>query len=130
MILDTSYLIDLFDGGTAAFERGVALADADAVQRVPSPVATELTYGAAFGDEDERRSVRNALRLYPVEPLDAALARRAGELLAAADRDADGGSGVGTVDAMVAAVADSYDESVLTADEEDDRRLGVAVATY
>lgn len=58
------------------------------------------------------------------------LARRAGELLARADVDADGDSGIDKVDPMVAAVADVRDEAVLTSNVADFERLGVDVETY
>lgn len=130
MILDTSFLIDLFDGDQAAFEKGLDLAQAQTVQRVPAPVIMELSYGAAFGDEDERRKVQNALRMYPVVHQDETIAHRAGQLLAQADRAAGGDSGIDKVDPMVAAVADIYDEPVLTANEADFDALGVAVETF
>ena len=130
MILDTSFLIDLFDGQEAAFEAGRELVADHVVQRVPSPVVMELSYGASFGDEDERRTVRNALRMYPIVEQNATLATRAGRLLASADRDAGGESGIDRIDPMIAAVADVYDEPVLTADVGHFEALGVAVETY
>lgn len=130
MILDTSFLIDLFDGRTSAFEKGHALRASETVQRVPSPVVTELAYGAEFGDEAERRNVRNALRMYPIVDQTEQLAYRAGQLLATADREAGGDSGIDKVDPMVAAVADKYDEPVLTANVRDFEVLGVAVEQY
>jgi predicted nucleic acid-binding protein len=84
VILDTSFLIDLFDGREAAFERGIELSETKTVQRVPSPVVMELSYGAEFGNEDERRNVRNALRMYPVVEQNETIAHRAGQLLAQA----------------------------------------------
>ena len=130
MILDTSFLIDLFDGRQNAFEKGRQLADEGTIQRVPAPVVMELSYGATFGDEDERRAVQNALRMYPIVEQDDRHARRAGQLLAAADIDAGGQSGIEKVDPMVAAVADRYDEPVLTANVEDFDALRVDVETY
>lgn len=130
MILDTSFLIDLFDGRQAAFEKGLEFSEAGTIQRVPAPVVMELSYGAGFGDERERRNVLNALRMYPVIEQDAQLARRAGELLAAADREAAGESGVDKVDPMVAAAADLYGEPVCTANVRDFEVLGVEVETY
>jgi len=130
VILDTSFLIDLFDGQQGAFEKGTNLSEAGVVQRVPSPVVTELSYGAEFGDEEERRNVRNALRMYPIVEQNEAIARRAGQLLARADQRADGDSGIDKVDPMVAAVADSYDEPVLTDNHEDFDALEVTVETY
>lgn len=130
MILDTSFLIDLFDGQQRAFEKGNQLSDDGTVQRVPSPVVMELSYGAAFGDEDERRAVQNAIRMYPIVEQTDRIAQRSGRLLARADIDSDGKSGIDKVDPMVAAVADRYDEPVLTANIDDFEALGVDVETY
>lgn len=130
MILDTSFLIDLFEGRQDAFEKGLDLSEARTVQRVPSPVVVELSYGAAFGDEEERRNVANALRMYPVVEQDEVIAHRAGQLLARADTEAGGESEIDKVDPMVAAVSDLYDEPVLTANVEDFTALEVAVEAY
>ncbi|MGK2230031.1 MAG: putative nucleic acid-binding protein [Methanobacteriota archaeon] len=130
MILDTSFLIDLFDGERAAFEKGVELSEVGVVQRVPSPIVTEISYGAEFGDEEERRNVRNALRMYPVVEQDEETARNAGELLARADRKSGGESGIGWIDAMIAAFGEGYDEPVLTDNVGDFDTLGVDVETY
>lgn len=130
MILDTTYIIDLFDGQEAAFEKGLELAESDTTQRVPSPVVMELSYGASFGDEGERRAVRNALRMYPIVEQDESVAHRAGVLLAEADRAAGGESGIDKVDPMIAAVAEHFSEPVLTANVSDFEALGVEVETY
>ncbi|HKL28031.1 MAG TPA: PIN domain-containing protein [Natrialbaceae archaeon] len=130
MILDTSFLIDLFDGQQDAFEKGLELSEAQTVQRVPAPVVVELSYGAEFGGDEERRNVRNALRMYPIVEQDEAMAHRAGQLLARADQQADGESGIDKVDPMVAAVADLYDEPVLTANVDHFRMLGADVEAY
>ena len=130
MILDTSYLIDLFDGQEAAFDKGLELAGSQTVQRVPSPIVMELSSGAAFGGDGERRNVRNALRMYPVVEQNETIAHRAGQLLARADQKADGESGIDKVDPMVAAVSDVYDEPVLTDNVGDFTALGVDVETY
>lgn len=130
MILDTSYLVDLFAGDQDAFEVGIGLSEDGVVQRVPSPVVMELAYGASFGGEDEQRKVQNALRMYPIVEQDDTIARRAGVLLAAADSTAGGESGIDKVDPMVAAVADIHDEPVLTANVRDFEALGVKTETY
>jgi predicted nucleic acid-binding protein len=51
-------------------------------------------------------------------------------LLAGADEQAGGESGVGWIDAMIAAVGEGYDEPVLTENVEDFERLGVEVEKY
>lgn len=130
MILDTSFLIDLFDGRRAAFEKGTQFTEARTVQRVPSPVVAELSYGASFGDADERRKVKNALLTYPIVEQDEEIARRAGRLLARADGNATGDSGIDKVDPMVAAVADAYGEPVVTDNVGDFEALGVDIEGY
>lgn len=131
MILDTSFLIDLMSGDDAAHDTARRLREDEVVQRLPSPVAYELRHGAALlDDEDERRRVGNVLGMYPIVPLDRHLAERAGQLQGAADRAADGHAGLDQVDPMVAAVADEFDEPVLTDNERDFRTLGVEVETY
>lgn len=130
MILDTSFLVDLFDGRRLAFEKGVALSECEVPQRIPSPVVAELAYGASVGDDDEWRNVENALLLYPTIKQAETVARRAGELLADADERSDGSSGIDKVDAMIAAVADLYDEPVVTDNVADFEALGVNVETY
>lgn len=128
MILDTSYLIDLFSGVPEAHEVAEELQQRQTVQRVPSPVLAELEYGAEWElDEDERRKVRNLSRMYAVTDLDESLARRAGRLLARAHRRTDGSTGADMVDATVASTSDIVDEPVVTADVRDFDDLGVDV---
>lgn len=133
MILDTAFLISVFKGTPAAFSKGSELAESGIVQRLPSPVLYELQYGIEMGgDEDERRLVENLAHLYPVVEADERLARRAGRLCAAADTAAGGvdQAGIDDIDPLVAAVADEYDEPVLTRNVGDFEKLGVEVETY
>jgi len=130
VILDTTYLVDLFDGRENAFQKGVQLSESGTIQRVPSPVVMELSYGSEFGDEEERRNIQNALRMYPIVEQTETIAHRAGQLLAQADQKADGESGIDKVDPMIAAVSEIYDEPVLTANREHFEQLGTPVETY
>ena len=131
MILDTSFLLDLKDGDEDAFTRAVDLYREGTVQRVAMPSVWELHYGAIYTrSEDERRRVRNLLLMYPPVAIDEETARRGAELLANTDRRAGGESGVDTEDGLIAAVAESLDEPVLTRNGEDFEKLGVGVETY
>jgi len=130
VILDTSFLIDLFDGQQDAFEKGLELSEARTVQRVPAPVVMELSYGTEFGGDEEQRNVRNALGMYPIVEQDETIAHRAGQLLARADQQVDGESGIDKVDPMIAAVSDIHDEPVLTANTEHFGTLGVQIESY
>jgi predicted nucleic acid-binding protein len=70
------------------------------------------------------------LLAYPRIDVDEEIARRSGELLAAADDAVGGSSGVGANDAYIAAVADVFDDTVLTDNVTDFQRLGVSVESY
>ena len=131
MILDTSFLLDLKDGDPDAFAKATELFDEDIVQRVAIPSVMELHYGARYtSSKEELRKIRNILLMYPLVDVDERISRRAGELLADADRRAGGDSGVDNEDAVIGAVADQHDEAVLTHNVDDFEALGVDVATY
>ena len=131
MILDTSYLIKLFDGHPGAHEKARELHDERELQRVPAPVFTEIKYGAEYElEEDERRRIRNVSRMYSVTRLDEEMARRAGQLYARADEEQSGDSGADAIDAMVAAVAETAGETVITENVTDFRQLGVGVESF
>lgn len=132
MILDTNFLIRLYQERQAAFEKAIELKENRELGRVPAPVVQELEYGAEFLDDPEtRRKVNNITRMYPVEELIVGDHRRAGRLLARADQNSSGNdSGIDDIDAMIAAVAHRYDEPVLTENEDDFSPLSVSVETF
>lgn len=131
MILDSTYLFDLMAEDEDAFEKGVELVDRGEMQWLPTPVVAEAFYGAATDRSDVTADeVRNRLLGYPRVDVDEGVARVAGQLLAEADGEAGGTSGVGWNDAHIAAVAEALDEAVLTENVEDFERLGVKVETY
>lgn len=119
------------DGRPEAIEEGRELTNTGEVQWLPSPVVAEVYYGVAYTkSEDERRQVQNALLGYPRVDVDDEIARAASTLLANADREAGGDSGVETNDAYIGAVADVLDDAVLTANPTDFETLDVDVVTY
>ena len=92
---------------------------------------TEIEYGAEYElEEDERRRIRNVSRMYSVTRLDEEMARRAGQLHTRADKKQGGNSGVDAIDAMVAAVAETAGETVITEDVTDFQQLGVSVESF
>jgi predicted nucleic acid-binding protein len=131
--LDTSFLIELLRKEQRAFDKGATLAEDGIPQRVPSPVLYELEYGVEmYGDEDEKRAIANLNRLYPIVRVNEGIARKAARLIAAADR-AEGGpgeTGIDDIDPMIAAIAASVDEPVLTDNVTDFEQLGVTVETW
>lgn len=134
MILDTNYLVALGQSDQGAFSKGVELVETGETQWLPAPVVQELEYGVEFtGSEAEKRRVRIVCGLYPTVEVDDEIARRAGHLLARADRENGGevgASGIDSVDPVVAAIAELFDDAVLTDNVEDFRMLGVPVETY
>ncbi|PSQ39444.1 nuclease [Halobacteriales archaeon QS_9_68_42] len=131
MILDTNYLIKLFDGHPGAHEKARELHDRREIQRIPAPVFAELEYGAEYElEEDERRRIRNVSRMYSVTRLDEETVRQAGRLHAQADKEQGGNSGADAVDAMVAAVAETAGEKVITENVMNFRQLGVGVESF
>lgn len=131
MILDTNYLIRLFSGKQDAHEKARELQANNEIQRIPTPVLSELEYGAAFElDDEERRRIRNLSRMYSITQLNEEMARRAGHLFAQADKAQGGNSGADLVDAMVATVADITGEPVVTENVTDFKQLGVSVESF
>lgn len=119
------------DGVSEAIRTGTELTETGEVQWLPSPVVAEVYYGVAYtASEEERRQVQNALMGYPRVDIDEEMARAASSILASADKEAGGNSGVETNDAYIGAVADVLDEPVLTANPDDFETLGVPVETY
>lgn len=129
MIVDSSYIFEL--DSDAAFQKGVELAEAGVLQRVPTPVITEVRYGVeSVRGTATARQIENRLVGQTVEVIDESVARKAARLLASADDEWGGDSGADFIDAMVAAVADKYGEPVLTENVRDFERLGVSVVTW
>ena len=131
MILDTSFLLDLKDGHSGAFEKAMDLYETDVIQRVAMPSVWELYYGAEYlNSTEEVRRVENLLLMYPVIEIDQETARHGARLLARADRNTGGNSGVDNEDGLIGAVADQVGEPVLTDNVRDFEALGVDVETY
>lgn len=129
MIVDSSYIFEL--DSDAAFQTGVELVEAGVLHRVPTPVIMEVRYGVeSVRGTATARQIENRLMGQTVEVIDESVARKAARLLASADDEWGGDSGVDFIDAIVAAVADKYEEPVLTENVRDFERLGVSVVTW
>ena len=131
MIVDSSYLFDLMAGDPDAFSKGTELVENGEMQWLPTPVVAETYYGVATARSDTtEQEVRNRILGYPRIDVDEEIARKAGELLAAAD-DREGGTvGVGANDGYIAAMAAVLDDAVLTDNVEDFEALGATVESY
>ena len=131
MIIDSSYLFDLMAEDPDAFSKGAELVEDGEMQWLPTPVVAEAYYGVATARSGTtEQEVRNRILGYPRIDVDEEIARKAGELLAAADDRVGGNAGVGPNDGYIAAMADVLDDAVLTGNVEDFESLGVIVETY
>lgn len=132
MILDTNFLIRLYQEQQAAFEKAIEMQEEGVIPRVPAPVLQELEYGASFLDDEETiRKVRNIALMYPNVELTTNDHTRAGQLHAQADKATSGDdAGVDDIDAMLGAVSQRFSEPVLTENTDDFDALGVSTATW
>jgi len=131
MIIDSSYLFDLMAEDPDAFSKGAELVEEGEMQWLPTPVVAEAYYGVATArSETSEQEVRTRLLGYPRIDVNEEVARRAGELLAAADDRVGGNAGVGPNDGYVAAMADVLGDAVLTDNVEDFEALSVPVESY
>jgi predicted nucleic acid-binding protein len=131
MIIDSSYLFDLMAEDPDAFSKGTELVEDGEMQWLPTPVVAEAYYGVFTARSNtSEKAVRNRILGYPRIDIDEEIARKAGELLAAADDRVGGNAGVGANDGYIAAMADVLDDAVLTDNVEDFEVLGVPVETY
>lgn len=123
-VLDTSFLIDVEHGVTAAVERLKELAERRQPLLVPAIVALEF----AAGSKDPRRAWEVFRQAYVVVDLTDALAERASLLARTAVRK---GVFPGWSDTQVAATALERGEPVLTRDGKSMRAFeGVVVQSY
>jgi tRNA(fMet)-specific endonuclease VapC len=115
VLLDTNFLIDLLGGRVEARELAAELDQEGATIRIPSPVLFELWEGVdgAADPREERKHLEALSHSYDIVPLDEAAAQIAGRLQSTLERD---GRKLGTIDALVAGIAISRAESVVTGD--------------
>ena len=86
MIIDSSYLFDLMAKDPDAFSKGAELVENGEMQWLPTPVVAEAYYGVATARSDTtEQEVRDCILGYPRIDVDTEIARKAGELLVAAD---------------------------------------------
>lgn len=121
MILDTNFLIALDAENPDAIATARELEAAGHPRRVPTVVTAELWTAIGKGSQGEanRRKFERLLNGLPEVELTTDIAKRAGEIEGRAQAADENDSGVGIVDAVIAATALEYDEPVVTRDERD-----------
>jgi len=129
VILDSSFLIDIQNGVSAAVDTIDEIEAGGQVLRVPHVVVYELYIGVGKGTQTaaNRARIDAIIGSLTLEPTTLEIVRRAGELEGTLQRR---DRAVGAVDAIVAATAQAYNEPVLTADDHFSRIEDVKVMSY
>mgnify|MGYP000430479023 CR=1 FL=1 len=131
MILDTNFLSDLIDGEQEAWEKAKEIHGENNSNSITPIVLFELYFGAKYDENDELvRMVNNILTMYNIEGMDIDAAKEGATLLADADLQEGGESGVETEDAMIAGSAACNNHTVLTDNVLDFNKLGVDVENF
>lgn len=132
MILDTTYLIDLATGDSAAVELARKHEASSVPRRVPTMVVSELytSVGAGSKPNENARKYEELLGHLPIVDMDANVARRAG-VLRGSHIASESKPRLGRGDSTIAATALVYDEPVVTDDVADfDSVDGLRVVTW
>jgi len=130
MILDTTFAIDLPRGEKRAERKARQLEGRDEAIIIPTPVVLELFVGVVQSDApmSERRRVEEFASSYGHAALGYNEARMAGEILG---NLLTRGERIGLIDAMIASIALTHGETILTRNPEQFKRIeGVTVEGY
>lgn len=125
--LDTSFLIDVLDGGEAARETMADLDDRDERHAIVPVTAAELWIGANLGSVQEFRRTEELVESLLWLELDRACARRAGRLQAEL---MESGSPLGFNDCVIAATAIEHGHELVTGDADFEAVPDLRVLTY
>ncbi|HYS72733.1 MAG TPA: PIN domain-containing protein [Thermoplasmata archaeon] len=115
MILETSFILDLWDGTPEAVDKAREIDSRGEPVYLPTPVLYELWEGVARSDRprEEAAKVRDFIDGHDVLPFSDADAREAGLLSGRLSR---AGRMMGTVDVQVAGMARARGQALVTAD--------------
>ncbi|HKZ64495.1 MAG TPA: PIN domain-containing protein [Thermoplasmata archaeon] len=115
MILETSFILDLWDGEPRAVAKAREIVARGEPAYLPTPALFELWDGVARSDRprEETEKVRAFAENYDLMPFGEDDSREAGLLLGRLSR---AGKPMGTVDVMIAGMAKARRETLLTSD--------------
>jgi predicted nucleic acid-binding protein len=127
-VLDTSFLIDIFRNEPAAVKHLDHLEQEDLLQ-ITAPTIMELWLGALQSNAPEREKARieEFLEALLVLSFDMRAAKEAAEIEAALLKK---GQMIDIEDTMIAGIARSHGEKIVTRDEHFKRIVGLKIETY
>lgn len=122
MILDTSFLIDLMNGDSAAVSFAEQIEREKQTQRIPAQVVYELYVGIGYTETpaEERRVIETILDSRPVVNTTAEIAKIAGRIDGQLRRV---GKQVASNDVIIGATARYYDDTLVTTNPSDFERI-------
>ena len=121
MILDTTFMIDMLKGVPAAVEKAYELDKTNAPILTTTITVFELWQGVHDAHQNERERVLELLGAYGLHNLDFESAQKAGEIF---DKLCKHGLEIDTEDCMIAGIAITRNEAVLTRNVEHFSRIG------
>lgn len=129
MIFDTSFFIDVMDKKESAVEKLRELIDRNEPQIITTPTIFELWSGVTRSKKPtaEKIKILNILRSQTIYLLDETSAEIAGEIdgtLAKEERTID------PEDCMIAGIAKTKNQTILTNDKHFDRIKGITIERY
>lgn len=125
--LETSFLIDLLRGDDAATEIAESIDERGKRATVTPVAASEMWVGANLGTAAERDSAAELLESLTWLEFSRKSAERAGEIQAELKRD---GEVIGFTDCMIAAIAITHGETLVTRDSDFERIDDIETVTY
>lgn len=130
MILDTSFILDVWEGDDDAEEKLRSLKRANIEQNLSSMTVFELYHGVEVSNKPKReqQKVLRALSNRPVFDASRQIMSKAGRIYGDLEKK---GEQIGEPDCIIAATAIINSEPVLTRNTDHFRRVsGIAVETY
>ena len=128
-VLETSFLVDIFRNNPTAVELLEELEKNETVLQIAAPTIMELWLGAcrSRNSEKEKEKINELIKSFLIMPLDTAGAKEAAEIEAELFQE---GQMIELEDIMIAGIARSRGEKVVTRDEHFARIKGLKVWKY
>ena len=127
MILDTSFVIDLFRNNSAAKEKALELDRRNEPIFITSVTVFELWQGLDIKTEEKLEKINHFIESFGMMNLDPESAKRGGQIHSEL---VSKGSKIDPEDSMIAGIAIHNSQAVLTRDEHYSRIRGPRIETY
>jgi tRNA(fMet)-specific endonuclease VapC len=134
MILDTSFFIRLQEQDSGALQKARIVQSADVPLRIPSAVLYELYISVGKAENQQymvknQRALQRLIGSKPVVEMTSDIAKRAG-VLEGSRQKSDTKPSLGSVDAIVAATAQFFNEPIICEDSDFSDIPGVSVESF